>query len=76
VGVFFRVLVQKFRLPVSATLEHVLGVTIMFNLFYAESNFALMVGGMVSTYIAFIVLLRLLTSRYIVTSSDYVRGTP
>lgn len=61
VGVFFRVLVQKFRLPVSATLERVLGVTIMFNLFYAESNFALMVGGMVSTYIAFIVLLRLLT---------------
>ena len=68
VGMFFRVLVHKFRVPVSSPMEHVLGVTIMFGLFYAESNFALMAGGILSTYIAFIVLLRLLTSGRAVTS--------
>lgn len=68
VGMFFRVLVYKFRTPVSSPMEHVLGVTIMFGLFYAESNFALMAGGILSTYIAFTVLLRLLTSGRAVTS--------
>jgi len=76
VGVFFRILVQKFRVPVSAPVEHVLAVTIMFGLFYAESNFALMAGGILSTYIAFIVLLRLLTSGRAVASSTYVRRVP
>lgn len=76
VGVFFRILVQKFRVPVSAPVEHVLAVTIMFGLFYAESNFALMAGGILSTYIAFIVLLRLLTSGRAVSSSTFVRRVP
>lgn len=76
VGIFFRILVQKFRVPVSAPMEHVLAVTITFNLFYAESNFSMMVGGMLTTYIAFIVLLRLLTSGPVVTSSDYTQRAP
>lgn len=61
VGVFFRFLVQKFRSPVNQPIEHSLSVTIMFGLFYAESNFSLMVGGMLSTYIALIIILRILT---------------
>lgn len=61
VGVLFRFLTQKFRAPVSSPLEHVIGVTIMFGLFDAESNFALMAGGILSTFIAFLVLRRLLT---------------
>lgn len=76
VGVFFRILVQKFRVPVSAPLEHVLAVTIIFGLFYAESNFALMVGGILSTFIAFIVLLRLLTHGRAAASSTHVRRIP
>ena len=61
VGVLFRLLVQKFSAPVSSTIEYVLGVTIIFNLFYAESNFSLMVGGVFLTYAVFLLLLRLLT---------------
>jgi len=59
VGVLFRFLVQKFRVPVTSPVEHALAVTIMFGLFYAESNFSLMAGGIVSTYIAFLILLYL-----------------
>lgn len=76
VGVFFRVLVQKFKVPVSAPVEHALAVTIMFGLFYAESNFALMVGGILSTYVALIVLLRLLTRGRGVIASTYARRVP
>src|SRR3989338_1020529 len=76
VGVFFRFLVQKLRVPASAPMEHVLAVTVMFGLFYAESNFALMVGGILSTFIAFIVLLRLLTRGRAVASSTHVRRIP
>lgn len=61
VGLFFRILVQKFKVPVSSPMEHVLAVTVMFGLFYAESNLALMIGGVIPVYIAFFVLLRLMT---------------
>ncbi len=60
VGVLFRILVQKFSVPASATLEHILGITITFSLFYAESNFSLMVGGILTTYLTLIVILRVL----------------
>ena len=76
VGVFFRVLVYKFRVPVTAQMEHVLAVTVMFGLFYAESNLALMVGGLIPVYIAFFVLLRLLTRGRAVASSTHVRRIP
>ncbi len=76
VGVFFRILLQKLRVPTSVPMEHVLAVTITFSLFYAESNFALMVGGMLPVYIVFIVLVRLLTSGPVVASSDDVRRAP
>lgn len=61
VGFLFRFLVQKLTVPVIAPAEHVLGIAVMFGLFYAESNFSLMIGGVLSTYISLYVLLYLLT---------------
>ena len=64
VGVLFRFLVQKLSVPISSGIEYVLGTTITFSLFYAESNFALMVGALLTPYLAMLVLLRVLTLRY------------
>ena len=60
-GVLFRFLVQKLSVPIGSGIEYVLGATVTFSLFYAESNFALMVGGVLTTYLALLILLRLLT---------------
>ena len=59
-GVFFRILLQKLKVSVDNPVEHVLAVTITFSLFYAESNFALMVGGILPIFIVFMFLARLL----------------
>lgn len=61
VGLLFRLLVQKLSVPISSSIEYVLGVAVTFNLFYAESNFALMAGGVVTSYLALLLLLRILT---------------
>ena len=61
VGVLFRFLVQKLSVPIGSGIEYVLGATLTFGLFYAESNFALMVGGVLTMYLALLILLRLLT---------------
>ena len=62
-GGLFRILLQKLKVSVDNPIEHVLAVTITFSLFYAESNFALMVGGILPIFIAFMVLARLLRRR-------------
>ena len=67
-GVFFRILLQKLKVSVDNPIEHVLAVTITFSLFYAESNFALMVGGILPVFIVFMVLARLLTIKVNKTS--------
>jgi hypothetical protein len=61
VGVLFRFLAQKLSVPIGSGIEYVLGATVTFSLFYAESNFALMAGGVLTTYLALLILLRLLT---------------
>jgi hypothetical protein len=61
VGVGFRFLVQKLSVPISYSIEYVLSTTVTFSLFYAESNFALMVGGILTPYLALLILIRLLT---------------
>lgn len=61
VGALFRFLVQKLSVPIGSGAEYVLGATVTFSLFYAESNFALMVGGVLTMYLALLILLRLLT---------------
>lgn len=60
-GVFFRILLQKLKVSVDNPIAHVLAVTITFSLFYAESNFALMVGGILPIFIVFMALARLLS---------------
>jgi len=52
----------------SQNVPFILGITITFNLFYAESNFALMVGGLLTKYIACLGLLWLLTAKYTLKS--------
>ena len=59
IGAMFRFLVQRFTAPRARRIDHVLGITITFTLFYAESNLALMVGGVFLNYLAFSILLRL-----------------
>ncbi len=61
VGLLFRFLVQKLSVPINFGIEYVLGATVTFSLFYAESNFVLMAGGVLTTYLALVILLRLLT---------------
>jgi len=60
IGVFFHFLLQKLKVSVDHPIEHLLAVTITFSLFYAESNFALMVGGILPIFIVFMVLVRLI----------------
>jgi len=61
VGVLFRLLVQKLKVSADFPIEHSLAVTVVFGLFYAESNFALMVGGILSSFVALYILLYFLT---------------
>jgi hypothetical protein len=61
IGVFFRFIVQKLSVPISASIEYVLGATVTFSLFYAESNFAVMAGAVLTPYLALLLLLRMLT---------------
>ena len=75
VGMLFRFLVQKFNAPISRSIEYVLGITITFSLFYAESNFALTVGGLFLTYVAFVVLLRHMTTGSAPTGSRQLQET-
>jgi hypothetical protein len=71
VGVFFRFLVQLFNAPRKHICEYLLGIVLCFNLFYAESNFALMIGGILLTFGAFFVLLNLLTIRILKSPNKY-----
>lgn len=73
VGVFFRILLQKFRVPNNARIECALAVAITFSLFNAESNFSLMVGGMLPAFIVFIILIRMLTRESIKNQIDNKR---
>lgn len=70
VGVFFRILLQKLKVPAEARIEYAIAVAITFSLFYAESNFALMVGGMLPTFIVFTFLARLFSCAPLFHSSN------
>jgi len=59
VGAGFRFLVQKLSRPASAPAEYVLGLSLVFQLFYAESNLALMWGGLLLTFVSLYLTLRL-----------------
>lgn len=59
VGAGFRFLVQKLSRPASAPAEYVLGLSLVFQLFYAESNLALMWGGLLLTFVSLYLTMRL-----------------
>jgi hypothetical protein len=63
VGVGFRFLVQKLSSPVSSPAEYVLGLSLVFQLFYAESNLALMWGGLLLTFISLYLTVRVASLR-------------
>ena len=63
VGAGFRFLVQKLSRTASSPAEYVLGLSLVFQLFYAESNLALMWGGLLLTFISLYLALRVATLR-------------
>jgi hypothetical protein len=63
VGAGFRFLVQRLSRPASSPAEYVLGLSLVFQLFYAESNLALMWGGLLLTFISLYLTLRVASLR-------------
>ena len=63
VGLGFRFLIQKLSNPVTSPAEYVLGLSLVFQLFYAESNLALMWGGLLLTFVSLYGALRLAALR-------------
>jgi hypothetical protein len=64
VGILFSFLIRKFSCPPQNVVESVLGTTLIFQLFYAESNLSLMIGGILLTYISFYIFLRFLSREF------------
>jgi hypothetical protein len=60
VGILFRMLVGLFSHPDITPLEYIFGLTVLFPLYNAESNLALMWSGAITTFVAFYVALRIL----------------
>lgn len=63
VGAGFRFLIQKLSSPASSPAEYVLGLTLVFQLFYAESNLALMWGGLLLTFVSLYLTVRMASLR-------------
>jgi hypothetical protein len=63
VGMGFRFLIQKLSNPAASPAEYVLGLSLVFELFYSESNLALMWGGLLLTFVSLYLTLRLASLR-------------
>ena len=63
VGIAFRFLIQKLSNPSASPSEYVLGLSLLFQLFNAESNLALMWGGLALTFASLYLALRLFALR-------------
>ena len=57
-GILLAFLEQKFNYPGMSSVELVFGATLLFRLFYQESSFALMVGGIVNLSLALYILFK------------------
>ncbi len=62
VGIVFRFIKAKLDNPQANAMEYALGLTIVFGLFYAESNLAAMWGGLIITYVTFTFVLRMMSN--------------
>lgn len=65
VGALFRFIVQKMSAPINQNPSFILGLAISFYLFYADSNLALMLGGVLLKYLAGLSILWILTANYV-----------
>ena len=63
VGLAFRVIAKKLNNPAANDCEYVLGLALCFQLFWAESNLAIMWGGLLQTTVALYVVLSLAARR-------------
>ncbi len=61
VGAFFAWLVAMLNIQRAGVLEYSVALAIGYGLFYAESNLALMLGGVLSTWVALVAVLRIST---------------
>jgi hypothetical protein len=57
VGVFFRLLLEMFNIPNHNVIYHSMAVAIIFGLFFAESNLALMIGAIIPAFISLILII-------------------
>lgn len=64
VGLLFRFIVEKFRNNHSKPIEYIIGLAVSFSLFYAESNLALMLGGVITTFITLYISVYIATRKY------------
>jgi len=63
VGLLFRLLVVVFASPKATIIEYLLGLTLLFSLFYAESNLAGMLGGFILSFISLYFIMYLISRR-------------
>lgn len=64
IGLAVRLLVQKVSNPAANDCEYVLGLTLCFQLFWAESNLAIMWGGLLQTALVLYVVLSVAARRW------------
>lgn len=63
VGALFAIFAALVDMRKAGVMEYLVALSISYGLFYAESNLALMLGAVISTYIALIIVLKISTLR-------------
>ena len=64
IGFFFRLLVNYLSIDTPNGIEFVVGLSVTFELFFADSNFSLLANGVFFKYILCLVLLRILSLKF------------
>ena len=64
IGFFFRLLVNYLSIDTPNRIEFILGLSVTFELFFADSNFSLLANGVFFKYILSLVLLRILSLKF------------
>lgn len=62
VGVFFRFLAIKFCSGAHSPIEFLIGLTLTFRLFFAESNLSLMIGSTIPVFVALYITMRVISA--------------
>jgi len=64
IGFFFRLLVNYLSIDTPNRIEFIIGLSVTFELFFADSNFSLLANGVFFKYILSLVLLRILSLKF------------